>query len=422
MKFAKVFFVFSFVFSQTVDGIAIIVEDRIIMKSDVVQMINMAAVQNKVSPEENPEFFSKLKNSIIESMLSQKILLEMAEIDSIVVDEKEVDNALEQQIQNIISQAGGESRAEEILGQSIKDFRREFWFDMRDRLLSEKYQQGLLASVSISRSEILDFYKTYKDSLPIIPTKTKIRHLLIQIVASQKEKEKSFFLMDSIKKEIKKGQKFETIAKQFSQDPGSKNNGGLLGWVKRGSLVKNFETAAFTAKTGELVGPIETEFGFHILETIDKKGEKIKVRHILSIPEKTQKDNERAFNFALTLKTDSIKTIDDFKKAVKRHTADEKTKKIGGDLGWIDPNNYIIPEIGQSVQYIEMNSCSPPINSSLGFHLLWIEGVKKGGKPNLENHWTEIESFALNKKKLDWFNDWIKKSKETMFIKKLSLD
>ena len=69
-----------------------------------------------------------------------------------------------------------------------------------------------------------------------------------------------------------------------------------------------------------------------------------------------------------------------------------------------------------------MNSCSPPINSSLGFHLLWIEGVKKGGKPNLENHWTEIESFALNKKKLDWFNDWIKKSKETMFIKKLSLD
>jgi len=125
----------------------------------------------------------------------------------------------------------------------------------------------------------------------------------------------------------------------------------------------------------------------------------------------------RAFNFATSLKTDSIQNIDDYKNAVIMYSADEKSKKIGGDLGWIDPNNYIIPEIGQAIQYIEMNSCSPPINSSLGFHLLWVEGVKKGGRPNIKNHWSEIESFALNKRKMDWFNDWLEQSKNKFYIK-----
>ncbi len=417
MRYLNLLFFFSFLFSQVVDGIAIIVENRIVLKSDVNQMINMTAVQNKIDPEKETKQLSKLKNSVVESMISQKILLGMAEIDSVFVDEKEVDKALEQQIENIVLQAGSEERAESLLGQTMKDFRREFWFDMRDRLISEKYQQNLLSTVSVSRTEVLSFYKTYKDSLPIIPTKTKIRHLLIPIEPSEKEKKKTLFFLDSLKKIISENGDFKIFAEKHSQDPGSKNNGGELGWVTRGSLVKNFETAAFTAKIGEVVGPIKTEFGYHLLETIDKKGEKIKVRHILAIPKKTEQDNVRAFNFATSLKTDSIHNIDDYKNAVIMYSADEKSKKIGGDLGWIDPNNYIIPEIGQAIQYIEMNSCSPPINSSLGFHLLWVEGVKKGGRPNIKNHWSEIESFALNKRKMDWFNDWLEQSKNKFYIK-----
>ena len=206
------------------------------------------------------------------------------------------------------------------------------------------------------------------------------------------------------------------MASEYSQDPGSKNNEGSLGWVTRGSLVKNFETSAFMAKENELIGPIETEFGFHLIETLEKQGDKILVRHILIIPEKTKKDDERAFNFATTLKQDSIKTLNDFKDAVKKYTADETTRKIGGNLGWIDPNNYAIPEIGQSIKYIEMNSCSPPINSSLGFHLLWVEDIKKGGAPNLINHWAEIEQLALNKKKMDWYTNWISSARDKFYV------
>tara|TARA_Y100001934_G_C12385677_1_gene795497 strand:+ start:6281 stop:7555 length:1275 start_codon:yes stop_codon:yes gene_type:complete len=411
-----VFYVFGQNEPEYIDGVAAIVEERIILKSDLAQMVGMAAIQNKIDPQKNPAGYLQLQNSIMQSMIDQKILLEMAEIDSVVVEEKAVDQALEQQIQMLISQAGGEKQASKIIGQPIKDFRREFWYDMRDRLISEKYQQDLLGAIFVTRSEIVDFFTFFKDSLSHIPTKTKIRHLLIPIKPSKESKEKAFSLLQKIKGEILNGESFGNMASEYSQDPGSKNNEGSLGWVTRGSLVKNFETSAFMAKENELIGPIETEFGFHLIETLEKQGDKILVRHILIIPEKTKKDDERAFNFATTLKQDSIKTLSDFKDAVKKYTADETTKKIGGNLGWIDPNNYTIPEIGQSIKYIEMNSCSPPINSSLGFHLLWVEDIKKGGPPNLTNHWAEIEQLALNKKKMDWYTNWISSARNKFYV------
>ena len=405
---------------EYIDGVAALIEEHIILKSDLAQMVNMAAVQGGIDPSKDQGAFLRLQSSVLQSMVDQKILLEMAEIDSITVEEKEVDQSLEQQVQMLIAQAGGEKRAEEILGQSLSDFRREFWYDMRDRLVSEKYQQQLLNSINITRDGVVDFYKTYKDSLPSIPTRVKVRHLLISVTPSEKSKTETFSLLKSIKERLLNGEDFSLLANQFSQDPGSKNSGGLLGWVTRGSLVKSFETAAFTAKPGDIIGPIETQFGYHLIETIDKKGDKIKVRHILSIPEKTAEDNKRAYNFAMSLKQDSIKTLEDFKIQVKEHTFDESTSKIGGDLGWIDPNTYSIPEIGQAMGIIGMDSCSAPINTSLGFHLLWFEGVKRGGRPNTNDHWPEIEDMALNKKKMDWYKSWIDKAREKFFIKVIS--
>ena len=419
------FFIFGFYLfgqnnNQYIDGVAAIIEERVVLKSDLLQMVNMAAVQNNINPELNPGGFLKLQESVLQSMVDQKILLEMAELDSVFVDEKDVDKNLDQQIEMLISQAGGEKKAVEVLGQSLSDFRREFWFDMRDRLITEKYQQQMINNVKITRSDVISFYGVYKDSLPPIPTKVKTRHLLIPILPSEEAKNQSFLFLKNIKEEIISGSSFEELAKKHSEDPGSKNNGGSIGWVTRGSLVKGFETAAFTATINKIIGPIETEFGYHLIETLEKKGEKIRVRHILSVPKKNIEDNKKAFNFAKSLKKDSIKTLSDFKLMVKRHTHDEKTKKVGGDLGWIDPNNYTIPEIGQSLGFVGMDTCSVPINSSYGFHLLWFEGIKEGGKPNLLNHWSDVEFMALNKKQMDWYGQWIENIREKFFIKIIS--
>ena len=153
---------------QYIDGVAALVEEHIILKSDLAQMVNMAAVQSGIDPSKDQGAFLRLQSSVLQSMVDQKILLEMAEIDSITVEEKEVDQSLEQQVQMLIAQAGGEKRAEEILGQSLSDFRREFWFDMRDRLVSEKYQQQLLNSINITKkwAEIArNYHSNEKQSL-----------------------------------------------------------------------------------------------------------------------------------------------------------------------------------------------------------------------------------------------------------------
>jgi peptidyl-prolyl cis-trans isomerase SurA len=421
MTCKKILFIFivSFSFSQGdtqyIDGVAAIVEDHVVLKSDLIQMVNMAAIQNKIDPRTNPDAFIRLQNSVIQSMVDQKIMLEMAEIDSIVVDEKEVNQALDQQIQMLIAQAGGESRAEDALGQPIKDFRREFWYDMKDRMISERYQQQLLSAIVVTRSEVKEFYKTYKDSLPVLPMMAKVRHLQVPIKPGVAAKEKTKSFLSELKSQIVGGNSsFSDVAKAHSLDP-SKNNGGELGWVKRGSLVKNFETTAFTLELGEVSDPIETEFGYHILETLEKQGDKIRVRHVLMSPEITNDDNERAYNLAFSLK-DSATTLQKFKDLVKKYSSDKTTTDIGGDLGWIDPANYAVPEIGQAIKYIELGSCSPPINSSIGFHLLWVGGLKKGGRPNLQDHWAEVESMALNKKKMDWYQGWISGAREKFHI------
>ena len=419
----KLFFLFvtlfSFVFSrdnQSVDGVAAIIEEYIVLKSDLAQMLNMAIIQNKIDPLRNIDKVKDLEKSILESMVDQKIILKKAELDSVVVEENEVDLALNQQVETLINQAGSKEKAEEMLGQSIKSFRREFWYEMRDRLVSEKYQQQLINNVKVSRLDVLAFYNTYKDSLPTIPLKAKIRHCLIKVKPSEYSKETSLQILKNIKTKIEQGDSFSELAKEFSEDPGSKSNGGDLGWVTRGSLVKSFETAAFTSPLNQITDPVETEFGFHLIETLEKKGEKILVRHILNIPEKTEEDNLLFFNFAKDLKQDSIKTLNDFVFYANKYSEDEKTNKMGGDLGWVDPNNFSIPEIGLAIKYIKVGECSPPINSSLGYHLIWVEDLKKGGRPNLEDHWYDIENMSLNKKKMEWYQNWLKESRESIYI------
>ena len=421
MKLLLLFFVLNVLNGQNnvlfVDGVAAIVEDKIILKSDLSQMVNMMAMQQGINPNENTGVFLKLKSVVLGSMVDQKILLKMAEKDTTIeFTENEINQALDQQVNGIVLQAGGEKEAEKMLGQSIKSFRSEFWYDMKDKIISEKYQQKLLSKVKISKSEVLSFFNIYQDSLPVFPTEAKLRHLLIKPTPSDSIKKETVLLLNSIKNKVNKGESFDTFAKNFSMDPGSKNKGGNLGWVKRGSLLKEFEETVFTIKENIISDPIETDVGFHILEVFERKGDKARVRHILISPDIRKKDEERAFNFATQLK-DSCNTLKDFKFFVNKYSKDYQTAGIGGDLGWITPNKYPIKEFGLALGYIKKGECSPPINTSYGFHLLWLERIKEGGKVKLKDHWPKIEMMALNNKKMNWYNTWIEKAKQEKYIK-----
>jgi peptidyl-prolyl cis-trans isomerase SurA len=404
------------VFRQTIDGVAAIVGDKTILKSDINQALSMAIFQQKLDPNKNADKILQLKKEIIRSVVNRKVILVMAELDSVVVQDKDVDRTLEEQINNIVAQAGSEEAAEKALGQPLRVFRREYWYDIKDMMVAQKYQQELIGKVSINKHGVVGFFNSYRDSIPPFPTTVKLRHLLVKIEPGVEQIDKTVILLKSLREKILKGETtFESVAAQYSQDPGSKNSGGGLGFVRRGNLVTEFESVAFTLKPGEISLPVKTEFGYHIIETEAILGEKIKVRHVLISPPLTDKDETLAYNRALSLK-DSSKTLADFISTIKEHSMDSQTKEGGGNLGWIDPNTYPIPEFGMVVGQINPNECAGPVQSEYGYHLLWIEATKQGGRADLSKHWNEIETLALNKKRGDWFEGWVLDARKKFYI------
>ncbi len=404
------------VFRQTIDGVAAIVGDKTILKSDINQALSMAIFQQKLDPNKNADKILQLKKEIIRSVVNRKVILVMAELDSVVVQDKDVDRTLEEQINNIVAQAGSEEAAEKALGQPLRVFRREYWYDIKDMMVAQKYQQELIGKVSINKHGVVGFFNSYRDSIPPFPTTVKLRHLLVKIEPGVEQIDKTVTLLKSLREKILKGETtFESVAAQYSQDPGSKNSGGGLGFVRRGNLVTEFESVAFTLKPGEISLPVKTEFGYHIIETEAILGEKIKVRHVLISPPLTDKDETLAYNRALSLK-DSSKTLADFISTIKEHSMDSQTKEGGGNLGWIDPNTYPIPEFGMVVGQINPNECAGPVQSEYGYHLLWIEATKQGGRADLSKHWNEIETLALNKKRGDWFEGWVLDARKKFYI------
>ncbi len=126
----------------------------------------------------------------------------MAELDSVEVSDKEVDRALDQQVDNIIAQAGSEEAAEKAIGQPLRTFRREYWYEIKDMLITQKYQQTLIGNVSVSKKDVNLFYKTYKDSIPDFPTTIKLRHLLLKVVPSKKQEDKTVAFLEDLRKRI----------------------------------------------------------------------------------------------------------------------------------------------------------------------------------------------------------------------------
>ena len=399
------------------DGLAAIVGDNIILKSDLSQLVSMAALQQQINPANDYKRFQKLQLEILQSLVDQKIILEMAELDSIEVKEKDVDNALNKQIENFITQAGSKESAETSLGQSLKSFRREFWPEMRDRLISEQYQYSLLSNIKTSKEDVFSFFNTYKDSLPMLPALINLYHLLIVVKPGKESKNIAFETIKNLRTQILNGESFEKLAQSFSQDPGSKSKGGSLGLVKRGSLVKEFETVAFTLEPGTISNPVETVFGYHLINVQERQGDKAQVSHILISPTITEKDEQRAYHLSLEL-SDSIVSLDLFKKYAAKYSDDEKTKQVGGNVGWIDPLVYSVSGISSFIRKnnLNLNECSRPVKTDFGYHLLWISAIKPGGKPNLSDHWIDIELMALNQKKMLWYRNWMKEARKQVYI------
>ena len=399
------------------DRVASVVENKIVLMSDVVLAANAVAAQQKINPNTNPSAYQKILESSRESMIEQLLIIEMAEQDSVEILDKDIDKALNQQIDNIIAQTGSKELAEEALGKKISDFKRSYRDDMKGKLLAEKYTSSLTTSISVSRGDVIDFFSVYKDSIPSFPTLYKTHHILLEIKPSKESEEKSFKKALDIKNKIINGLSFDDAAKLYSSDPGSKDQGGNLGYVPRGTFVKEFDKVVFTVDKNILTDPVKTQYGHHLIEVLERTGEKVLARHILIRTETTDTDKKITYDSINNIKN-NINNFDDFYEAAASFSDDKTSNSNGGFLGMIDLEYYQVPELKKEISNIKLRTISSPIKTDFGYHLIWVDEIKEGGIPSLEKNWLDLEEMALNKKKSDWYQNWINKIKSQFYIKR----
>jgi len=399
------------------DRVASVVENKIVLMSDVVLAANAVAAQQQINPNTNPLAYQKILESSRESMIEQLLIIEMAEQDSVEILDKDVDKALNQQIDNIIAQTGSKELAEEALGKKISDFKRSYRDDMRGKLLAEKYTSSLTTSINVSRGDVIDFFNTYKDSIPSFPTLYKTHHILLEIKPSEESNKKSFKEAMDIRNKIINGLSFEEAAKLYSADPGSKDQGGNLGYVPRGTFVKEFDRVVFTIEKNVLTEPIKTKYGHHLIEVLERTGEKVLARHILIRTKTTDLDKKNTYDAISNIKN-NINNFDDFYQAAADFSDDKTSNTNGGFLGMIDLEYYQVPELKKEISNIEIQTISNPIETDFGYHLIWVDEIKEGGIPSLKSNWLDLEEMALNKKKSDWYQSWIEKIKSQFYIKR----
>ena len=399
------------------DRVASVVENKIVLMSDVVLAANAVAAQQKINPTTNPSAYQKILESSRESMIEQLLIIEMAEQDSVEILDKDIDKALNQQIDNIIAQTGSKELAEEALGKKISDFKRSYRDDMKGKLLAEKYTSSLTTSISVSRGDVIDFFSVYKDSIPSFPTLYKTHHILLEVKPSKESEEKSFKKALDVKDKIINGLSFDDAAKLYSSDPGSKDQGGNLGYVPRGTFVKEFDKVVFTIDKNILTDPVKTQYGHHLIEVLERTGEKVLARHILIRTETTDTDKKITYDSINNIKN-NINNFDDFYEAAASFSDDKTSNSNGGFLGMIDLEYYQVPELKKEISNIKLKTVSNPIKTDFGYHLIWVDEIKEGGIPSLEKNWLDLEEMALNKKKSDWYQNWIKKIKSQFYIKR----
>lgn len=405
---------------ELVDGIAAIVGDNIILKSDVLQLAQINALQNRSDIFSQPDMLVQFQDIAFDALLMQKILLDQAKVDSMdVIPQEDVDLALEQQIENILSQVGSESRFEEMIGQSVRDFRLDHWDDIRDQLIAERYQAEKIQSINVTRDEVEEFYYTYKDSLPPIDDRYELSQIILPIRPGEPAYKEAYEQIFSIHQRLLNGDSFAELAREFSDDAASKDLGGDLGFVRRGELVRQYEEVAFGMSEGQISNIVESIFGYHIIQLLEKQGERIHSRHILITAKPTDTDRDKVLDtirdyYFLLSENPSL-----FDSLVQTLSIDDELNPDLGYIGWIEYSQLPHEAFLSALFGVRPGDITPPFETAQGFHILKVISFKEGGTPNLEEYYPQISFMALRQKQVKYMDLFLINSRKEVFIKSL---
>lgn len=410
---------------QIADEVEAVVGDEIILTSEIETQYYQYLSQGFTQGGE-------IRCKIMEDLLYQKLLINQAKLDSLEISDQELENELDKRIRYFIHQIGSQEKLEAFYGKTVVEIKSEFKEIVKDQLLSQKIQSGITTEVKVTPSEVRNFYNQFsKDSLPIIEAEVEIAQILIKPIISKEEQQSIIDKLNTFKNRIEHGEDFKMIATLYSDDAVSAKNGGELGFMGRGELVPEFEAAAFKLKENEISPVIKTEFGHHIIQLIERRGEQINVRHILLKPKvsslQLMETKSKIEDIANQINNGMIS----FEDAVIKYSDDE-SKNNEGLL--INPNSgtsmFVLKDLEPSLYFViekmEENEISAPFvmqttDGSKAYQIVKLRKKKPTHYANLKDDYDKIQNVALSAKKQEKIDDWMKDKIQRTYISILGL-
>ena len=368
------------------------------------------------------------KCAVLKDLITTKLLVAKAEIDSVLVDDSQVDQELNSRMAIIINQIGSEEEIERYYNKTIAEFKRELFDDIKEQLVARKMRQEVLNEIEVSPEEVKEFYDGIpRDSLPYFSTQVKVSQIVKSPEVGREQKEKVRNELISIRDRILNGESFEILATLYSQDPGSAQNGGNLGFVGRGAFQPEFEAEVFRLKPGEISMPIETQFGYHIIQLIEKRGNLFNSRHILLQPDFSNEDVAKTIKFLDSLKEVAYSDSVTFEELAREYSDDKFTSSFGGYFtDAMGGENVLVEELDPviffTIDTMDVGDISVPFESrtddgKLAYKLIYYKEKIPPHLGNLESDYQRFRTFSLNKKQNEELNEWFEDAKKEVFIK-----
>lgn len=426
-----VLFIFSFVIlcapsikaqKTLIDDVVAIVGDDAILRSDIEYQYEQALL-------DGTDFGGDIKGHIFEQLLIQKLMVNQANIDSITVGENEVVNQVDDRVNRMIQQVGGEAKLEEYLNKPLSQFKREQMEVMRNLMITQRMQREITQNIKVTPSEIRNYFnRISEDSIPFISAQYELQQIVLYPSVEQKEIDRVKNKLRDFQKQVSEGRDFATLAVLNSEDVVSASRGGEIGWTAKAGLATEFSAVAFNLQEkGKVSKIVETEYGFHIIQLIDRKGDRINVRHILMKPKISADSRKKAIEFLDTLTSSINSGRMTFEEAAMRYSMDKDSSPNGGVMinrnGSTKFQSGDIPsEIAKAIQGLEEGQMSKPfkmLDDRRGKETYRIVMLKKRYSPhraNMKDDYSILQNMMEEIKQKEAIDNWIRKRQSEIYV------
>lgn len=410
---------------QVLDKIVAKVDNNILLESEVQQTYVEAVAQSQqgIDPPTRCQVF--------ESLMVNKLMVAKAEIDSVMVTDAEVMLQVENRFNQVMQQFGGdEATLAKAYGKTGEQLKAEIEDVIREQLIVQKMRGKITEGLTVSPAEVKAFYNSIpRDSLPFFSAEVTVGQIVKKPDVDPRIKENMIAQLRKLKQDILDGDAdFATLAKKYSEDPGSGSQGGDLGFFRRGELAPEYEATSLGLRQGEISDPVETDFGIHMIQLLENRGTTFNTRHILLIPKASDEDLAKAEKYLDSLKKEIQETRLDFARAAKDYSDDRGTSDNGGFFK--DPatnsSRLTLRTLEDPVLYFTLDSMSvgsmtPPLRfddprEGTKVRILYYKAKYPAHRANLEDDYEKMKAATLRRKEEEILGKWFITAKEDVFI------